>query len=119
MNRNASGPRLELVSFLVSETAQKRFCHSMEQFPVRLDAFGELSSPVENLISILKETFERGRSHKPMRLWSRYEQQLGRAFDDITNDIITKENLPVELILEIHLSTLQRRFSLLLGEKSV
>jgi hypothetical protein len=87
----------------------------MQQFPVRHDSFDALKSPVENLIPILKETFEHGRSYKPVRLWSRYEQQLGHTFDEITNDIITKTNLPVESILEIHLSLLQQRFSLIMG----
>jgi hypothetical protein len=64
---------------------------------------------------MLKETFETGRAHKPIRLWSRYEQQLGDAFDEMTSDIITKTNLPVESILEIHLSQLQQRFSLVMG----
>ncbi len=106
---------LDLVSFLVSETAQKRFCQSMQQFPVRHDSLDALKSPVENMIPILKETFEHGRSYKPVRLWSRYEQQLGQAFDEITNDIISKKSLPVDSILEIHLSQLQQRFSLLMG----
>ena len=106
---------LDLVSFLVSETAQKRFCQSMQQFPVRHDSLDALKSPVDNMIPILKETFEHGRSYKPVRLWSRYEQQLGEAFDEITNNIITKKILPVDSILEIHLSQLQQRFSLLMG----
>jgi len=106
---------LDLVSFLVSETAQKRFCQSMEQFPVRHDSLDALKSPIDQLVPMLKETFETGRAHKPVRLWSRYEQQIGRTFDEITNDIITKTNLPVGSILEIHLSQLQQRFSLLMG----
>jgi len=107
---------IDLVSFLVSETAQKRFCQSLEQFPVRRDSFDALSSSIENLIPTLKHTFELGRSYKPIRLWSRYEQQLGFAFDDITNDIVTKKDLPIESILEVHLSQWQQRFSLLIGD---
>jgi len=107
---------LDLVSFLVSATAQKRFCQSLEQFPVRHDSFDALNSPIEHLIPMLKETFENGRSYKPIRLWSRYEQQLGFTFDDITNDVITKMDLPIDSILEIHLSRLQQRFSLLIGD---
>lgn len=107
---------LDLVSFLVSETAQKRFCRTMEQIPVRRDSFNVLQSPIENLVPILTEAIEHGRSYKPIRLWSRYEQQLGFAFDDITNDIITKRDLPIESILEVHLSQLQQRFSLLVGD---
>jgi len=106
---------LDLVSFLVSETAQKRFCQSMMQFPVRHDSLDVLKSPIDQLVPMLKQTFETGRAHKPVRLWSRFENQLGRAFDEITFDIITKTNLPVESILEIHLSQLQQRFSLLMG----
>jgi len=107
---------LDLVSFLVSETAQKRFSQSLEQFPVRHDSFDGLKAPVKSLIPMLQETFEHGRSYKPMRLWSRYEQQLGFAFDDITNDTITKKDLPSESILEVHLSQLQQRFSMLIGD---
>jgi ABC-type glycerol-3-phosphate transport system substrate-binding protein len=107
---------LDLVSFLVSETAQRRFCQSQEQFPVRHDSFDALSSPIENYIPTLQETFEHGRSYKPIRLWSRYEQQLSFVFDDITTDVITKADLPIDSILEIHLSPMQQRFSLLLGD---
>jgi ABC-type glycerol-3-phosphate transport system substrate-binding protein len=107
---------IDLVSFLVSETAQKRFCRSMEQMPVRHDSLSAIQSPIENLVPILKETFEHGRSYKPIRLWGRYEQQLGSVFDNITNDIITKIDLPIESILEVHLSQLQQRFSLLVGD---
>ena len=107
---------LDLVSFLVSETAQKRFSRTLQQLPVRRDSLTAVQSPIENLVPILTETFEHGHSYKPIRLWSRYEQQLGFAFDDITNDIITKKELPIESILEIHLSKLQQRFSLWLGD---
>jgi hypothetical protein len=75
-----------------------------------------LHPPIENLTSTLIEVFEQGRSYKPVRLWSRYEQQLGFAFDNITNDIIAKKDVPIESILEIHLSQLQQRFSHLVGD---
>lgn len=106
---------LELVSFLVSELAQKRFCESMEQIPVRHDSLDAMKPPIDHMIPMLRETFEHGRAHEPIRLWSRYEQQLGQTFDEITNDIITKPNLPIESILEIYLSQLQHRFSMLMG----
>lgn len=100
----------DLVLFLVSETAQKRFWQSLEQFPVRHDSFDALSFPVEHLIPMLKETFENGRSYKPIHLWSRYEQQLDFVFDDITNNIITKTALPIDSILEVHLSRFNNAF---------
>jgi multiple sugar transport system substrate-binding protein len=106
---------LELVTFLVSRSAQIRFCQSMEQFPVRHDAIEELDCEIKQLVPVLKKTFETGRAHKSVYLWTRYEQQLGRALDEITADVISKSNLPVDSILEIHLSQLQHRFSLLMG----
>lgn len=106
---------LELVSFLVSRSAQVRFCQSMEQFPVRHDALDALNCEIKQLVPMLKKTFETGRAHKSIHLWTRYEQQLGRAFDEITKDVISKSSLPVDSILEIHLSQLQHRFSLLMG----
>ena len=107
---------LELVSFLVSQSAQARFCQSMEQFPVRHDAIDLLDCEIKQLLPVLKKTFETGRAHQSVRLWTRYEQQLGRALDEITADVISKNNLPVDSILEIHLSQLQHRFSLLMGQ---
>jgi ABC-type glycerol-3-phosphate transport system substrate-binding protein len=106
---------LELVTFLVSRSAQSRFCQSMEQFPVRHDALDALECEIKQLVPVLKETFETGRAHKSVNLWTRYEQQLGRAFDEITADVISKSSLPVDSILEIHLSQLQHRFSLFMG----
>lgn len=106
---------LELVTFLVSRSAQSRFCQSLEQFPVRHDAIDALDCEVKQLVPVLKKTFETGRAHKSVHLWTRYEQQLGRALDQITDDVISKNNLPVDSILEIHLSQLQHRFSLLIG----
>ncbi|MCG2785196.1 MAG: extracellular solute-binding protein [Anaerolineae bacterium] len=106
---------LELVSFLVSRSAQSRFCQSMEQFPVRHDALDGLRCENEQLVPVLRETFETGRAHKSVQLWTRFEQQLGQAFDEITANVISENNLPVDSILEIHLSQLQHRFSLLIG----
>ncbi len=106
---------LELTGFLVSRSAQSRFCQSLEQFPVRHDALDGLNCELAQLVPVLKETFETGRAHKAIQLWSRYEQQLGRMLDDITADVVSKPNLPVDSILEIHLSQLQHRFSLMMG----
>ncbi len=107
---------LDLVSFLTGRTAQVRFSAGAQQFPVRHDALeGLAASPVENLVPVLKETFEHGRTHKPFMLWSRYEQQLGQALDDITADVLSRTGILVDALLEIHLPSLQHRFTLLLG----
>jgi hypothetical protein len=106
---------LDLIAFLVGHSAQSRFCQSGEQFPVRRDALDAVNSDMKQLVPVLKKTFETGRAHKSIYLWTRYEQQLGHAFDAITDDVIAKSKLPVDSILEIHLSQLQHRFSLLMG----
>ncbi len=106
---------VELVSFLVSKLAQKRFCESMEQIPVRRDSLDALNPPIDHMVAMLRETFEHGYAHHPIRLWSRFELQLGQTLDEITNDIIAKPDLPIESILEIYLSQLQQRFSMLMG----
>lgn len=106
---------LELISFLVNRSSQSRFCQSLGRFPVRYDALEAIDCEFKQLVPVLKETFETGRAHKPVHLWSRYEQQLGHAFDAITVDVLQKASLPVDSILEIHLSQLQHRFSLLMG----
>jgi multiple sugar transport system substrate-binding protein len=105
---------LKLVGFLVSRSAQHRFSQSLEQFPVRQDTLDELDCDIKQLAPVLKETFETGRGHKPMQLWSRYEQQLGHMLDETTADVLNKPDLPLDSILETHLSQLQYRFSLLM-----
>ena len=106
---------LELIGFLASRSAQSRFCQSLEQFPVRHDALDTLQCEMAQLVPVLKETFETGRAHQSIQLWSRYEQQLGHMLDEITADVLNKPGLPVDSILEIHLSQVQHRFSLLMG----
>jgi ABC-type glycerol-3-phosphate transport system substrate-binding protein len=106
---------LDLVVFLTSRSAQMRFCQSLQQFPVRYDALEAINSPLESLAPVLIETFKNGRTHKPTMLWSRHEQMLGHAFDEITSDVLSKTSMPIESILDIHLPSLQHRFSLLMG----
>jgi multiple sugar transport system substrate-binding protein len=105
---------LKLVSFLVSRPAQSRFYKSLEQFPVRLDVLNELDCDLKQLAPVLKETFETGRGHKPMQLWSRYEQQLGHMLDEVTTEVLDRPDGTVDSILESHLSQLQHRFSLMM-----
>lgn len=106
---------LDLVVFLTSRSAQTRFCQSLQQFPVRYDALEAITSPLESLAPVLTETFKTGRTHKPTMLWSRHEQMLGHAFDEITADVLSKTSMPIESILDIHLPSLQHRISLLMG----
>lgn len=106
---------LDLIGFLVSRSAQERLCKNMSLFPVRHDVIDALECPTEQLAAVLKETFETGRAHKPVRLWSRYELQLGHTLDEITEEVLSRPDLPIDDILETHLSALQRRFSLMTG----
>jgi ABC-type glycerol-3-phosphate transport system substrate-binding protein len=106
---------LKLVSFLVSRSAQSHLSQSMEQFPVRHDALQALDCEIEQLVPTLQKTFETGRAHKAIHLWSRYERELGYTFDEITRDVLARSSLPVDAILETYLTQLQHRFSLLMG----
>jgi hypothetical protein len=63
----------------------------------------------------LRTAFLQGQAHKPFRLWSRIEFQLGRAFDDITADILNKPEISVDNILNTHLLQLQEHLELILA----
>jgi hypothetical protein len=106
---------VELVQFLVGKEAQERFCQEGDQFPVRLDAMDAIQccSPAVN--NALRDAFLNGRAHRSIRLWSRIEFQLGRAFDDVTADIINKIDQPVETILNNHLLKMQEHLELMLS----
>ena len=105
---------VELVQFLVGRQAQERFCQMAEQFPVRLDAMDAIRCCSPEVNAALRDAFLNGRAHKPIRLWSRIEFQLGRAFDDITADILNKADMSVETILVTHLQQLQEHIELIL-----
>ena len=66
-------------------------------------------------IEALRTAFLQGQAHKPIRLWSRIEFQLGRAFDDITANILNKAEISVETILNTHLLQLQEHLELILA----
>jgi hypothetical protein len=105
---------VELVQFLVGREAQERFCETADQFPVRLDAMDAIRCCSPEVNDALRDTFLNGRAHKPIKLWSRIEFQLGRALDDITADILNKTDLSVETILDTHLSQMQEHLELML-----
>ena len=104
-----------LVQFLVGRDAQERFCQTGEQFPVRVDAMDAIRCCSPEINDALKTAFLHGQAHKPIRLWSRIEIQLGRAFDDITADILNKADMPVDTILNTRLQRLQEHLELILA----
>jgi multiple sugar transport system substrate-binding protein len=106
---------VELVQFLVGREAQERFCKTAEQFPVRVDALDAVRCCSPEVNDALRNAFLKGRAHRSIRLWSRIEFQLGRAFDEITADILDKPNLSVETILDTHLLPLQEHLELILA----
>jgi multiple sugar transport system substrate-binding protein len=106
---------IALVQFLVGREAQERFCQTGEQFPVRLDAMDAIRCCSPEVNEALRTAFLQGQAHKPFRLWSRIEFQLGRAFDDITADILNQPEIPVDTILNTHLLQLQEHLELILA----
>ena len=106
---------MELVQFLVSREAQECFCQMGEQFPVRVDFMDAIQGCAPAVNDALREAFLKGQAHKSIRLWSRIEFQLGRAFDDITTDIFNRTELSVETILDTHLQQIQENLELMLA----
>ena len=106
---------VELVRFLVGREAQERFCQTADQFPVRLDAMDAIQCCPPEVNAALRDAFLNGRAHKPIRLWSRIEFQLGRALDDITADILSNEDMSVKTILDTHMLQMQEHLELMLA----
>jgi len=105
---------VELAQFLVGREAQEHFCQMADQFPVRVDAMDAIQCCSPDVNNALRDTFLKGRAHKPIRLWSRIEFQLGRALDDITADILNTTDTPVETILDTHLPQMQEHLDRML-----
>jgi multiple sugar transport system substrate-binding protein len=105
---------LQLVKYLSSKEVQVRY-NQPTLMPVRSDAMAEI--PVENelLKAAIRHTFQNGRPHRTMRLWSRIERQLGQTLDEISAELLADPAAKVGDILQKHLDPLAKRLTLLLN----
>jgi multiple sugar transport system substrate-binding protein len=105
---------LQLVKYLSSKEVQVQY-NQKTLMPVRSDAMAEI--PVENefLHSAIRYTFQNGRPHRTMRLWSRIERQFGQSLDEISTELLNDPAAKVGDILQKHLDPLAKRLTLLIN----
>jgi len=105
---------LQLMKYLSSKEVQILF-NQQTLMPVRSDAMAEIPVENETLSSAIHYTFQNGRPHRSMRLWSRIERQLGQTLDEISTELLDDPNAKVEVVLQKYLDPLAKRLTLLLN----
>lgn len=105
---------LQLVKYLSSKEVQVQF-NQQTLMPVRSDAMAEIPIGNESLSSAIRYTFQNGRPHRTMRLWSRIERQLGQSLDEISTELLDDPAADVMGVLQKHLDPLVKRLTLLLN----
>ena len=113
---NRERAAIALVSFLVGQPAQVRFCQTTEFLPVRLDALSALTFEPASLAQTIDRAFRTGRPYKAIGMWSSVEYQLSHALDQVAADVIAESTADVGAILHRHLDPLARRLDLTLSQ---
>jgi multiple sugar transport system substrate-binding protein len=105
---------LSLVNYLTTCETQLQFAHVHNSLPVRLDALNEFLGDLQPFTEAVKETFQRGRVHTPIRLWSRIEHQLGNALNQIAAQLIADPSCDPDLTIRSQLEPLTAQMNMLL-----
>jgi multiple sugar transport system substrate-binding protein len=105
---------LSLVNFLTTCETQLKFAHVHNSLPVRLDALDEFLGDLPPFTEVIKETFQRGQVHTPIRLWSRIEHQLGVALNQIASQVIADPAHDLDLTIRAQLEPLATQMNMLL-----
>ena len=101
-----------LASMLVSKEMQCQFNFNFGG-PTRLDAFPSLPHANSPITGTIEQALRKGRSHVPMKLWGRVENELTTALHTIWKQIFAGE--AEETAIVNVLTPLDRRMRLLLS----
>jgi hypothetical protein len=79
---------LELVSYLSKRETQIELFKLENILPARLDAYDELTFPLETTSSTIETILKNGRPHPALRLWRRIEAFLDEMLLDIGTSVL-------------------------------
>jgi ABC-type glycerol-3-phosphate transport system substrate-binding protein len=79
---------LDLVTFLSNRETQMKFFNLENILPARIDAYDELTFPLQTTKPTLEKILQTGRPHPTLRLWRRIEAFLDTMLLDIGNAVL-------------------------------
>jgi len=91
---------LDLVRFLSTKETQVKFFEAENVLPARVDAYDELTFPLETTAAAVQKILKTGRPHPPLRLWRRIEAFLDEMLLDIGSSVLRQPAVAVSEITE-------------------
>ena len=89
---------LDLVRFLGEKETQVKYFELEDVLPARVDAYEELSFPLETTAPAMQKILKTGRPHPPLRLWRRIEAFLDEMLLDIGSSVLRQPAVAVSEI---------------------
>jgi len=103
-----------LVKYLTTKEVQLQFVRMHNSLPVRSDALDEFLKELPPFADVIEKTFQRGRVHGSVRLWSRIEHQLGVALNQIVAQVMADPVCNPDQIIQARLEPLAVQMNMLL-----
>ena len=104
-----------LISFLTEKSNQIRLFYLSDVLPSRPDALSELTLDPPELLQVEKFILETGRSYRPYPIWVRIQNDLIKALDVITADLLEDPSADVLTLIRKYIDPLAQRYKLILS----
>jgi maltose-binding protein MalE len=101
-----------LVTHLTESTTQLQYARLSNSLPVRRSALTAFLADLEPFADTIEQAFANGRSHAPVRLWSRIEHQLGLGLDAVAAQVLESPPGEIDEIIRSNLEPLAARLDL-------
>lgn len=105
---------LLLARFLTSNSVQVDYASATDALPARIEALSKVQYPLDSLQQTYEATMRKGRAYKPVPIWVRMMNDLRRAFDSITTNLLADAALTPEQAVANAVNPIARRFELML-----
>lgn len=105
---------LELVRYLSKKETQVQLFNAETILPARVDAYDELTFPLETTAPALQKILETGRPHPTLRLWRRIEAFLDEMLLDIGSTVLRQHSLSPSDITRRMLDEYEQKLSAVL-----
>lgn len=115
MSSDRERAALWLTNFLASPSTQVRYAAASDAIPARVEALSQLKLEPALLGRVLERALRTGRSYRPTPVSVRLVNDLSRALDAVTADVLADATLDIEQALSRHVTPLAQRYSLMLA----
>ncbi len=104
---------LALVKFLTSHDAQLKYALAANAIPARQETLSQICFEPVALNETFKHSLRVGRCYRPVLIWVRMINDLSRAFEAMTAEVLAQHD--IDEVLSKHLTPLAQRYNLMLS----